>query len=171
MLENRDVDKKFALQNCMQPDLLFISENSVVSIEMKVRSKCSVDQVLKYALLGLAVEICEQKQKEHYLVLLDPGVLASQFPEQFESIDRLRDAVALEDLTCFLRNKPRTLRDEKRLQQIVQEMHVQFLSYAGLTSFLQRSGPPPTDQSAGAEVYRKLLDGLCDEINNRRHLV
>jgi hypothetical protein len=76
-------------------------------------------------------------------------------------------------LTPFLRNKPRGLREQERkerLQQIVHETHVQFLSYAGVTSFLQRSVPPPTDQSAGAEVC-KLVDGPCDEINSRRNLV
>lgn len=180
-MENRDVDKKFALANCMQPDLLFISKNSVVSIEMKVRSKCSVDQVLKYALLGLAVEIKEKQQKEHYLVLLGPGTLASQFREPFDSIESLRDAICREELTSFLRNKPRGLREQERkerLQQIVHGMHVQFLNYAGLTSFLRSSVPPPTDQSAGAEVYRKLIYAcvtrstaagiLCDDVGSAR---
>src|SRR5258705_1730753 len=30
------------------PNFLFISEGEVVPIEMKIKSKCSVDQVLKY---------------------------------------------------------------------------------------------------------------------------
>jgi hypothetical protein len=165
-----DIDKKFALGNCMQPDVLFISQDSVVSIEMKIKSKCSVDQVLKYALLGLAVEIREKRQKKHYLVLLGPGALTTQFPQRFESIDILSEAVRREDLNSFLGNKPRALREQERLQQIVQDMNVHFLSYAGLTSFLQRSVPPLDDRSAGAEVYRKLVGGLCDEISNRRKL-
>jgi len=38
------LDTEFALGNCMQPDFLFTSEAEVVSLEMKVKAKCSVDQ-------------------------------------------------------------------------------------------------------------------------------
>jgi hypothetical protein len=63
----------------MQPDLLFVSNEAVVSMEMKIKAKCSVDQFLKYALLGLKVETTQESRKAHYLMILGQGGLANQF--------------------------------------------------------------------------------------------
>lgn len=46
ILEGRNVDAKFKLKNCMQPDLVFTSEAHVLSLEMKVGAKSSRNQVL-----------------------------------------------------------------------------------------------------------------------------
>lgn len=175
-LEDRDVDAKYELRNSTQPDLLFISESSVVSIEMKIKSKSSLEQILKYALLGLAIENQDRKSKErylkkHYLLLLGPGTFSAQFRARFETIDKLRDATIREDLASFLENKPSSLRDQQRLEGIRSEMRIQFLGYAGLISFLRSKLPDVTDESPAAEVYRKLIQGLCDEIEIRRHLL
>jgi len=86
---------------------LFISEGEVVPIEMKIKSKCSVDQVLKYALLGRAVEIQQKQQKEHYLVLLGSGAIMSQFPQRFNQATNSPMPSKNEDLTKFLANKPK----------------------------------------------------------------
>jgi hypothetical protein len=171
-MQGRDVDKTFGLANCMQPDFFFISEGEVVSIEMKIKSKCSVDQVLKYALLGQAVEIQQKEQKEqkeHYLVLLGSGAITSQFPKGFKSSDELTDAIKKEDLTKFLANKPKVFRQNpQHLQRIVEHMNVKFLNYRDLTDILKGAIPPQADQSAGAEVYKNLINGLCNEISRRK---
>src|SRR5438309_11402969 len=79
-LQGRDVlESYFGPKNVMQPDFLFVSEVAIVSIDMKVKSKSSIDQVMKYALLGLVVEKQEQQQKQHYLILLGRGTLEDQF--------------------------------------------------------------------------------------------
>jgi hypothetical protein len=170
-MQGRDVDKKFALANCMQPDFLFISEEEVVSIEMKIKSKCSVDQVLKYALLGRAVEIQQGKQKEHYLVLLGPGAIQNQFAQRFKSSDELADALKKQDLIKFLGNKPPIFsQDRDHLQRIVEHMNVRFLNYEELTNILAVAIPQRSDQSAGAEVYRNLINGLCHEMSRRQLL-
>jgi hypothetical protein len=169
-MEGREFDEKFALKSRMQPDFLFISEGEIVSIEMKIKSKCSVNQVLKYALLGLAVEIKQKARKEHYLVLLGSGNITGQFPQRFKSSDELIVAIKEKELLSrFLAEKPSVFRQEKqRLEQIVENMKVKFLNYKDLTDILIRAAPKETDQSAGAEVYRNLIDGLCSEISRRK---
>ena len=57
----------------MQPDFVFLSETAVVCVEMKLDARCSVDQVLKYALIGLAVELHDECAKTHRLAILGPG--------------------------------------------------------------------------------------------------
>ncbi len=168
-MQGREVDKKFALANCMQPDFLFISEGEVVSIEMKIKSQCSVDQVLKYALLGRAVEIQQKEQRKHYLVLLGSGDITKQFPKRYKSTHELTDAIKKENLTTFLGNKPKVFRQNPQdLQRIVDDMNVQFLNYKDFIDILEGATPQQTDQSAGAEVYRNLINGLCHEIRLRK---
>jgi hypothetical protein len=170
-MQGREVDEEFTLANCMQPDFLFISEAEVVSIEMKIKSKCSIDQVLKYALLGRAVEIQQKKEMEHYLALLGSGNITNQFPKGFNSIPELTLVIKNKPLDSFLHNKPEIFRQgEQRLQEIVNGMHVQFLNYKELTDILKGATPEQTDQSAGAEVYRNLINGLCHEISRRKLL-
>ncbi len=72
-MHGRGIDAHFELIGAMQPDFLFISNNEVLSIEMKVAAKSSIDQILKYALLGLAIEIKEDSCKDHYLGFLGAG--------------------------------------------------------------------------------------------------
>ena len=152
-----DVDTTFNLQNAMQPDFLFMSEAEVVSIEMKIKAKCSIDQVLKYALLGLAVEIEQNRQKEHYLVLFGKGDFARQFRGRFESISKLTDAMANYDLTSFLLNKPARFREhQERLKQIVEKMLVEFWTYQRLAEFLDSAKPATQRSIAGCRGLSKV---------------
>lgn len=166
----RDVDVEFALDNCMQPDILFASESEMVSLEMKVGARCSVDQVLKYALLGLAAEMKYGHQKKHFLAILAPGTLTSQFPERFGDIQSLREAILCEDLGRFLINKPRQFRErQKRLQDIAANLQLAFVNYKRLAEMFHEYAPPMNDKSPGAEVFRKLVSGVIGEFR-RRHL-
>jgi hypothetical protein len=124
--------------------------------------------VLKYALLGLAVEM-QQGPKEHFLALLGSGDFANQFRgKRFDSTDKLTDFIRKEELTSFLHNKPRRFHEyQQRLQEIVNTMQMQFLNYAAFAAFLEHAAPPVLDKSPGAEVYRKLIFGLCKEIKDR----
>jgi hypothetical protein len=170
VMHGRGVDADFKLMNSTQPDFLFVSDAEIVSIEMKVAAKSSVDQVLKYALVGLAVELQQGRPKEHYLALLGPGDLAGQFQERFDSIDKLTDAIAGADLAAFLRNKPahfKKQQEEERFSGIVENMRVEFLTYERFAQFLRAAAPPEIDQSPGAQVYRKLIGGLVDEFGRR----
>jgi hypothetical protein len=171
MQGSREIDIEFELRGCMQPDFSFISEGSVVSIEMKVEAKCRIEQVLKYVLLGLAVERKQERQKEHYLILLGTGVFASLFRGRFESIEKLIDAVGNYDLSLFLKNKPRHLRERpERFSQIAKQMHLEFVTYEHLARLLGDAAPSEIDQSQGAEVYRKAISGLVDEFKRRQLL-
>jgi len=166
----RDIDVEFALDNCMQPDILFASDTDLVSLEMKVGAKCSVDQVLKYALLGLAAEMKYGGEKKHFLAILAPGTIASQFPERFGDIESLREAVLREDLARFLTNKPQRFRERQaRLLDIVANLQLAFVNYKRLAEMLHEYAPSTSDESPGAEVFRKLVSGVIGEFR-RRHL-
>jgi hypothetical protein len=168
-MHSREVDTEFTLKSCMQPDFLFLSDAESVSIEMKIASKCSVEQVLKYGLLGLSAETKQAKELGHYFILLGSGAFAKQWQERFATVADLIGEIAHFDLEAFLLKQPQHFRRHKeRFGQILKEMHIEFLSYSGFTEFLQSVAPPPSDNSLGAEVYRNLIFGLTDEFKRRK---
>jgi hypothetical protein len=167
-LHGGDADGEFALENAVQPDLLFISEAEVVAIEMKLGARCSVRQVLKYALLGLAVELQAREPRKHYLALLGRGDFPRQWKEHFASVTALRIALGNADLAAFLSAQPTRFREhEGRFREIVTALDIAFINYSDLAVFLSEAAPPDSDRTPGAEVYRKLIAGMLAELRGR----
>jgi hypothetical protein len=167
-MHGRGVDDHFELANAMQPDFLFISDNEVISIEMKVSAKSSIDQVLKYALLGLAVEIKSSSPRGHYLGFLGSGEFRDQWKEKFRTIADLRQVLDTVDVGLFLTKQPIRFRAfEARLREIVNEIEFGFINYEDFAEVLRLGAPVETDNSQGAEVYRNLIHGLLSELTLR----
>lgn len=168
VLHGRGVDATFGLVNSTQPDLMFTSDDALVSIEMKIGAKSSVNQVLKYALLGLAVELRASAPRRHYLAFLGRGTFADQWHERFASLADLRAAVASTDKTAFLAKQPMPFRaHEERFVSIVSELALSFISYSKFATFLRNEIPSALDRSNGEEVYAKLLNGVLTELQSR----
>lgn len=168
ILHGRGVDTTFELVNSTQPDLMLTSDEALVSIEMKIGAKSSVTQVLKYALLGLAVELRAGAPRRHYLAFLGRGSFAEQWHERFASPSELRVALAAEDVAAFLATCPLRFRSQsERFSSIVSELALAFISYNAFADFLRQQLPPAVDTSEGAEVYAKLLNGLLSELHGR----
>ena len=163
-----DVDVEFALEKATQPDLFFTSKAEVVGIEMKVDAKCDLRQVLKYALLGLAVELQTGEPRQHYLALLGRSDFARQWHERFASVDELKLALASTDVSSFLNTQANRHREhEQRFREIVASTVFSFINYAELAAFLADARPPDADETPSAEVFRKLVDGMIAELRRR----
>ena len=168
VLHGRGVDTTFELANSTQPDLMFTSDEALVSIEMKIGAKSSVTQVLKYALLSLAVELRAGAPKRNYLAFLGRGTFSEQWQERFASPLELRAAVGAEDAVSFLAKCPSKFRSHsERFSSIVSELALSFMNYHDVADFLRQEIPPPVDSSDGAQVYAKLLNGLLAELQSR----
>jgi len=168
-LHGRNVDREFSLLNSMQPDMVFESLSDVVSIEMKIGAKCSVAQVLKYALLGLAVELTRKKEMSHSLIILGRGPFSTLWDERFGDLASLESGLRAADIETFLSKMPSGLRSQtNQFMRIVHGLQVAFLPYSDLKSFLREQSPTSDDTSAGAQVYQKLISGMIGELSNRQ---
>jgi hypothetical protein len=130
---------------------------------MKVSAKCSVKQVLKYAMLGLAVELI-YGSKAHHFALLGPAPFAKLWPQHFDSVENLRESIVATGLSSFVL-PTQFVQHRERFKQIVNETDLSFFTYERFARFLENAAPTQTDESA--EVYRKLLSGLVDEFVRR----
>src|SRR5207249_2575393 len=137
---------------------LFVSDGDVISIEMKTKAKSSIKQVLKYALLGLAVEMKLRSQRKHRLGFLGVRDFSNQWKEGFASPAELRLALNKADLSMFLKSKGVTsLAQQQRFEAIVAELEFSFLNYQDFAELLKSETPAPSDTTSSAEVYRNLI--------------
>ena len=155
-------------ENSAQPDFLFVSDGDVISIEMKTKAKSSIKQVLKYALLGLAVEMKSRSQRKHHLGFLGMRDFSNQWKERFASPAELRLALNKADLSMFLKSKGVTsFAQQQRFEAIVAELELSFLSYQDFAELLKSETPALSDTTSAAEVYRNLISGLLSELKRR----
>jgi hypothetical protein len=154
----------------VQPDFLFTTDDSTVSLEMKIGAKSSITQVLKYALLALAVEQKHDgREMEHSLIFLGADDFSRLWPERF-SKDDLRQGLESGKFTFLqgLSGKEKRFRDqEPRFAKIVSSLSIGFINYNDFANLLYEEFPSP-DGSAGEQVYRKLVDGMIAELKRRK---
>jgi hypothetical protein len=153
----------------VQPDFLFMTDNSTVSLEMRVGAKSSVTQVLKYVLLALAVEQKHGgREMEHSLIFLGPEDFSRLWRERFSEVE-LRQALESERIPFILglSGKERAFREqESRFAEIISSLSIGFINYSHFANLLYEEFPSP-DGSAGEEVYRNLLHGMIAELKRR----
>jgi hypothetical protein len=168
-LHGRGIEEGYDLACSTQPDLFFTSPAEVISVEMKIEAKSTVDQVLKYALLGLADEIASGRQKSHYLTYLAPGQFPTLWKQGFQDVGQLKRALRDANLSEFLRKHPRRFHDQAtQFRRIIDEMTLGSTTYSELARLLQNLMPQESDSSDGAFVYRKLIEGLVGELQLRK---
>jgi len=167
VMHGRSVEERYGLPSSTQPDL-FSSTTDVVSIEMKLNAKSSIEQILKYALLGLADEIVSAREKQHYLAFLAPGEFPSLWKDRYPDVAQLIDKLRQSDFSGFLGRQSQRLRTRTaRFKQIVETLTFGHLTYTQVVGFLQRIEGSGSDTQGGASVYRKLIDGLVGELRLR----
>ena len=170
VMDSRDVDRKYNLRNIVQPDLLFNSAKTTIALELKIGAKSDLRQVMRYALLGVAVEMHERREKEHHLIFMGVGNFSKLWKAKYASIDDLKKALREADDRGFVKTWPAHFKPYyERYRHIVDSMSIGYMSYGDLAKFLQDIRPRQSDgASSGDEVYRKLVDGLLYEMGIRR---
>jgi hypothetical protein len=170
VIVRRDVDVKYDLKNAMQPDFSFIADDTTVSIEMKIKAKSSVSQVLKYCLFCLAVETRDKKIRSHYLGFVGKGGFSNLWVNGFIGIStgQLGESLTDEVISSFLAKQAVRFKEQsKRFAEIVSSLTIGYISYEGFEDLLSKTKRDQLDGSAGAEVYRKLLRGMIEELRSR----
>lgn len=169
VLHDRDAEQALWKGDVMQPDVFLRSASDVFCIEMKIGAKCDIEQVVKYAVLGMACEIDDGLPRQHHFGLLGRESLRRQWALKIEDIDALRQRLREADLQAILKRCPAHLRSSgARLREIVDSMALGFLNYSDLARFLESQQPPDTDRTEGAAVYRNLLQGFLGELESRK---
>jgi hypothetical protein len=120
-------DGTYSLKNATQPDFLFLADDECVAIEMKIRAKSDIEQVLKYALLALAVERKEHS-RENFLLFMGKGSFSSLWREGFASVEEMHKKLESETPKFLARKRKRFQEHEDRFEKIVKDFRFAFVN-------------------------------------------
>ena len=158
----------------VQPDLLFTSEITNFSIEMKIGAKSSLEQVYKYALLHWLEEKHTGIKKES--VLLYMGVkedFSSLWSEQYPNPNEVIQAAIELDIDNL---KIRALKVESidinwnEVKGILKRTNISYCSYPLFSVILdtqKRRIQGESNSPECKEMTRNLFDGMCSELSRR----
>ena len=147
-----------------QPDFFFIWERANISIEMKTKSKSSLDQLMKYAYLH--IKDCERtgSNKDYTLIFLWNWEFKNLWKDKFENVDELKKAFTVYEIADKMKKWDINLVEYKdKIKDLVKNMNIWFLNYTDLKNFCTHN----IDNNKSDEKLINLLTWLVDEINER----
>lgn len=169
ILEGRDiVDRYKAIYpdfvNFSQPDVFLSSDSHNVFIELKVGSKTSMEQYLKYLFLHCLDERFHRRMKELVIIYSAPKALASITKEKFESTDSFKRAVHIGDELSG-----RDISDyQRRMRELHNQSHLVFWSFDEVIHRIETLLLHGDAPSHALESYQKLTSGMIREFKRRK---
>ncbi len=162
----RDFERRLQIDSITQPDFVFENERVFLTIETKINSKSSIEQLQKYAYLHAFMQD-RKPRRQHGLLYLTPYKTESLFRERLASIGEARRRAANDLRSCgaakqtiktIERSKAPGLLDDAELFRIG---HCSFGEFGELVF---RYGDAANKQS----VEHRLYNGLLEELSKRR---
>lgn len=163
----RDFEREEKIDLITQPDFVFENEHAFLTIETKLNSKSSLEQLQKYAYLHHLIRE-KKKGRQHALLYLTPHDEARLFPGKLQSIDEARKVAAQKlrsgDPAKWTLRKVATA---SKVADLLDETppsfktgHCRFEDFSGLVRRYR-------DLSEERSVERRLFDGLLGELERR----
>lgn len=158
-LIGREYDRTYAVEGLTQPDLLLIGRETVLAIELKIRAKTSLEQLLKYASLLTLLP----SRGAAGLILMGPRDFPSLWKDRYQNVQDVRTAIQTlprnrlpVKLRHFLdRNGP-------SVDDMLARMAIGFVNFRQFHELLTRERHDTSE-----ETYARLLDGMIDELQMR----
>jgi hypothetical protein len=154
----------------VQPDLLFSSETTNFSIEMKIGAKSSLSQVYKYALLHWLEQQHSDSQKKSLLLYVGKGSFNDLWVEGFTSAVELKKQALNLDISKLRTNaaKKETIPiDWYAVQSVLDNTDIAYCSYSEFSMLLKAFLTHLTENSNESETIHKLFSGLYAELERR----
>jgi len=164
-------DVVMGFSKSVQPDLLFTSDDTNFSIEMKIRTKSSLEQVYKYALLHWLEQQHSNKNKQSVLLYIGIGSFQNLWSDKFISEQNLIDSVLSSDLNVL---KSRVEKFENidinwtEVDSILSNTIIRHCTYDDFNNLLNKYIKSSIVETISYETLTKLFNGLSLEMKRRR---
>lgn len=148
-----------------QPDILMSGEKSNIALELKVRAKSSVEQVVKYLLLHYLNERFDGRRKQFYLIYLSPKTFSQLWKPPISDLSSLNERIQKFDFTA-LRDKTDYLQIDNwgEILDVWQRTRFASITYQDFYDLLVDYRQSLDHQSQYSTTVSKLLDGMIDEL-------
>ncbi|MBW4540663.1 MAG: hypothetical protein KME43_16165 [Myxacorys chilensis ATA2-1-KO14] len=156
------------LNDATQPDMLFVGSKSIIGVELKIRAKTTVEQVLKYAMLFYFEQRHSGLAKECNLIFFAPGTFGELFREPVVSIEALKSSFSVDMLPNTTRKGGINLMAHKEtIVELARSMRIGFVSYSEVYTRLNDLKLGIDKLSPYSDAPLKLIDGMLNELEMR----
>lgn len=177
---SKDTEEKFSLQgryavsefsSLVQPDLLFSSDETNFSIEMKIGAKSSLEQVYKYGLLHWMEQKHTNSTKKSFLLYMNKNNFSDLWTERFSSVGELKKQTLILDIETL---KAKAAKNENthiewdEVKHLVGETDIGFCTYSDFAALLKRFTAQFAGNNEASETIEKLFGGLYSELERRQ---
>ena len=148
-----------------QPDFFFIWKETNIFIEMKINSKASLEQLMKY--IFLHIKDCEREKTEKKLILLFlwKWEFKNLWKEKYKDIDELKEKFLNYKIPDETKKwKVDLIKYKKKIKKFSEDMDIWFLNYTYLRNFCFEN----IEKNKNDEILIKLLNWLVEEIERRK---
>ena len=155
-----------------QPDVFLVSNDTCLSIEVKIGSKSYLEQAVKYALLHCDYEKRTGPKLASRLIFLTPRSVSKTWKENFHDIASMREALEHFDYPALLKKtKLIALVSSDELRSAANAMEIGHITFDQLNEFTKGYAASIPPEALYADTVKKLFDGLLHEFEFRRDLL
>lgn len=153
--------------NVAQPDGFFVSANSLLGVELKVKTKSSLQQILKYIALMVMEEHHSSKRQNLGLLFIAPKQDETRFWTKCGLRGPTIDYEAFIDRASLGINPYMSSLLKKHgdhFKSVVDRLHLKLLSWTQLRDDMLQINGGLDQKDVGQQTLHRLLDGLREQI-------
>ena len=157
--------------NTTQQDGFYVSEQSLIGVELKLGSKTSPGQVVKYIALLASEQRYSGRRRDLGLLYITPSTNADA---SFQQGKICPDGSLPTD---FLSRVPKSQMNprieniiaqcEGEIADVIERLRISHISWAELVANIRQLAAEHTDASPGSETLHRLLSGLADAVEQQ----
>ena len=167
MLSGGAADKIISA-NLTQPDMMFVGNAQNFFVELKLDSKSSIDQVLKYTVLH-ALE-CEAAGtvKPFYMLFIGKGGFENLWKERFKNVTGLKNTIRSYNYKA-LERKTKVLAaiDFDSIVETALRSRIEMINYTKLSKFIDGYSKEINLKSIYSDSIIRLMEGMREELEFR----
>ena len=152
--------RRSKLPGICQPDLVFMADARTVFLELKIRARTSIEQILKYALAGEVIR--GNRDRPPALVFVGKSPTFAEV-DVFEAQREAASFVVPAKIERYADNLNVSL---EQLIQAAHHMPVFRTSYTAIRSHLSSELETISAQAEGGETLRRLVKGMIRALDN-----
>ena len=148
-----------------QPDFFFVWDKSNIYIEIKTKSKSSLEQVMKYAFLH--IKDCERcnHEKDCTLIFLWDKDFPNLWKEKYQNIEELKKEFNNFELPIKMKKGNVDLVPYNlMIKELVQNMTIWYLNYTDLNNFCLKN----IEENKNDDKLVNFFSWLVDDIKKRK---
>jgi hypothetical protein len=159
-------------RNVMQPDGLFTSTDSIISVEIKLNAQTSIDQILKYAALITTEERISGRRKNLGLLYIVPESRLTEISRKFIAWGRPLDWKALQShpsapaLNRYVMEIIEA--DETNFAGVVARLRLEVISWSYLYNKASEAQKELNPANSKEQTLYRLLEGFLEQLSEHR---